>query len=238
MKKILPAFICALIALSCQKELSEEYGTLPTTPTTPTTPGTPGTPANTICFECEYNPICDSTRLVYMDTVFGNASVLTYVYDVLGDTTIGGVANKKVKELSSGQVAYFSCSNNIVRAFFYAGTTVGGSSITNITQTAVKANEPVGATWKDIINNNGQMIEYRYTIIAKNTSRQVLDSTYSNVIYVRDTTVSIVPGIGEIPAAIRHAYYAKGIGLVEVNIEDIATGSPGSQRKLKSYKIR
>lgn len=238
MKKILPVFICAIIAMSCQKEFSEETGTIPTTPTTPTTPGTPGTPANIVCFECEYNPICDSTKLVYMDTVFGNASVLTYIYDVLGDTTIAGVANKKVKELNSGQTAYFSCSNNIVRAFFYSGTTVGGNNISNITQTPVKANEPVGATWTDVINNNGQTIEYRYTIIAKNTTRQVLDSTYSNVIYVRDTTVLIAPGIGEIPSAIRHSYFAKGIGQVEVNIEDITTGSPGSQRKLKSYKIR
>jgi hypothetical protein len=236
MKKILPVFICALIALSCQKELSEEDGTLPTTPTTP---GTPGTPANTICFECEYAPICDSTKLVYMDTILGNASVVTNLYDVLGDTTMSGVANKKVIELNSGQIAYFSCSNNIVRAFFYSGTSTGGSTVTNITQTPVKANEPVGATWKDVVNNNnGQLVEYRYTIIAKNTTRQVLDSSYSNVIYVRDTTVLIVPGFGEIPSAVRHSYFAKGIGQVETNIEDLVTGLPISQRKLKSYKIR
>ena len=233
MRKILPALICALMALSCQKELSEEDGLNPPPP-----PPDP-TPTNTICFDCDYNPICDSTKLVYMDTTFGNASVLTFVYDLLGDTTIGGVSNKKVKELNSGQVSYFGCSNNIVKLFTYGITGVGGTSLSNITLTGVKANEPVGATWTDAINNGaGQMVEYRYTLVAKNTTRQVLDSTYSNVIYVRDTAVLIAPGLGEIPSAIKHAYYAKGIGLVEVNIEDIQTGSPGSQRKLKSYKIR
>ncbi|MBC7933899.1 MAG: hypothetical protein H7Y86_00875 [Rhizobacter sp.] len=236
MRKFLLTALCGFLLTACQKELSFETAIDPGSNPGGNPGNNPG--SNVVCFACDYSPICDGTKMNYIDTMSGVATPMNFLYDVLTDTTVAGATYKKIKETNSGQVAYLSCDNNVVRTYINSGVTVGGNTVTGITQTPVKANEPVGATWKDFIVNNGQTIEYRYSIIQKNITRQVYDSLYTNVIYVRDTTVLIVPVIGEIVSAVRHSYFSKGIGQVEVRIEDLFTGTPGFVRKLKTYKIR
>ncbi|RYY65917.1 MAG: hypothetical protein EOO13_16510 [Chitinophagaceae bacterium] len=239
MKNLLLLAISGLLLTSCQKELSFETFNPPGTTPPSTNPGTPGTtPTGNVCFTCDYSPICDGTKLNYIDSMSGTATQMNILYDILGDSTVNGAPFKKIKDVTSGQVAYFNCDNNVVRAYIASGTTAGGATVTGIMQTPLKANEPVGATWKDVIINNGQTIEYRYKIIQKNITRQVMDSTYSNVIYTRDTTVLIVPMLGELPSAVRHTWFAKGIGQVEVRMEDLMSGMTIMVRKLKTYQIR
>ena len=240
MRNFLLLIISGFVLMSCQKELSFEVGSNP--PPVDPGGGNPGggggTGGSGTCFTCDYSPICDGTKLNYIDSMGGTATPFNILYDVQGDSTVAGVSRKKIKDMNSGQIAYFNCTNNVVSAYISMGITTGGNTITGITQTPLKANEPVGATWKDILINAGQTIEYRYSIIEKNITRQVMDSTYSNVIYVRDTTVLLVPVLGEMPSAVRHSWFAKGIGQVEVRMEDLFTGSTGLVRKLKSYRIR
>lgn len=174
----------------------------------------------------------------YVDSMMGSATNLNYIYDLLADTNINAKPFKKVKELTTGAVTYFGCSNQVLQGFTYAATSVGGTTVTNIMQTVLKSNEPVGATWTDHLQANGLNIQYRYKIIEKNTTRQVFDSTYTNVIYVRDTTVAEVPLMGEMAFAVRHMYYAKGIGMIESRMEDLFMGGDMMVRKLKSYDIR
>lgn len=225
-RKILLGAICTLLLISCQKEFSLDEGTVPVNP------------GNAVCFECDYAPICDSTKMNYIDSAMGTATELNYVYDLLADTSINATPFKKVKELTTGATTYFSCVNQVLKGFTYAATSVGGTTVTNITQTPLKSNEAVGATWTDVLSANGLDIQYRYTIVQKNITRQVFDSTYTNVIYVRDTTVAEVPILGEMAFAVRHAYYAKGIGMVEIRMEDLLMGGESLVRKLKSYDIR
>jgi hypothetical protein len=225
-KKSLLFALCGLLLISCQKEFSLDEGAPPVNP------------GNSICFECDYSPICDSTEMKYVDSSMGTATELYYVYDLLSDTTINGLSFKKTKELNSGAITYFSCVNQVLKGFTYTATSVGGTTVTNIMQTPLKSNEAVGASWTDVLNANGLSIEYRYKIIQKNISRQVFDSTYSNVIYVRDTTVATVPLIGEMAFGVRHMYYAKGIGMIEARMEDLILGGESLVRKLKTYRIR
>jgi hypothetical protein len=225
-KKLLLACFCAFTLLSCQKEFSLDDGS------------TPINPVNGVCFECDYSPICDSTKLVYVDSMMGTATESINIYDLVADTSINALPFKKVKELNTGAVTYFSCNNQVLKGYVYAATSVGGNTVTNIMQTPLKSNEPVGAAWTDVLSANGLDIQYRYKIIEKNITRQVFDSTYNNVIYVRDTTVAEVPVLGEMAFAVRHSYYAKGIGMVEVRMEDLLMGGESLVRKLKSYKIR
>lgn len=241
MRNLLLIIITGLLFTSCQKELSFEDpfnppGT-PTTPTTPTTPGTPGS-GNGTCLTCDYLPICDNSKWEYIDTLMGTPTNVTTVLNILGDTSMNGMTWKKIKDAATGQRMYSNCNNSVAKLFTLSATSAGGNTVTNITQTPVKGNEPVGATWMDaLLNQLGQQVEYRYTMVAKNTTRQVYDSTYSNVVYVRDTTVLKVTGLPEIASIVRHSYYAKGIGMIEQRTEDIGSGMIMMVRKLKKYRL-
>ncbi len=218
-----------VIASSCQKELNFEGGGAPPT-------------GNLVCLTCDYMPMCDSTRLNFVDSTGGTGTDRSFVYDVNADTTINGAAFKKIKEVGSGQNTYLNCDGNVISNFIASGTGIGGSVITNYMQIALKANEAVGATWSDQFVANGLTTVSRYQIIEKNITRQVFDSTYSNVIYVRDTMVVVVPILGETILAVRKNYFARGIGLIESVSEQIDPFSgnaiPFFIRKLKSYRIR
>lgn len=133
---------------------------------------------------------------------------------------------------------YFSCSNNVLKIYAPSATSTGGTQLSNIIQTPLKSNEPAGTRWKDVIQVTGGSIEYRYTIIEKGITYPVLDSNYTNVIFVRDTAVSIVPLMGEIPFAVRESYYAKGIGMVKVILKDLIIGQTQMVSQLKSYHFR
>ncbi|MFZ1528207.1 MAG: hypothetical protein WAT19_05630 [Ferruginibacter sp.] len=217
------------ITSSCQKELSfDGAGTGPTD--------------NLVCLTCDYMPMCDSTRLNYVDSMAGTGTNRSFVYDVTADTVINGAVFKKIKEVGSGQSTYMNCDGNVISNFIATGTSMGGAVITNYMQIALKANEAVGATWQDQFVVNGLTTVSRYQIIEKNITRQVFDSTYTNVIYVRDTMVTVVPLLGETILAVRKNYIARGVGLIESVSEQIdpftGNGIPFFIRKLKSYRIR
>ncbi len=103
------------------------------------------------------------------------------------------------------------------------GTTQGGTTtLPYVKITALKANEPVGASWSDIISNMGQNGTYTYTIVSKGTPRTVAGITYQDVIHLHEQTTLDFSGT-TIPAGQGQYYFAKGIGLIEsVNIDDFS----------------
>lgn len=229
MKNIFLILLCGCLAISCQKEL--DFGSGDITPPN-------DFPVNDTCFACDYSPICDSSQFNYIDTVNGVAQAKSFLYDVKSDTVVNAVTFKKILELNSNIMNYFSCSNNVLKIYAPSATSTGGTQLSNIIQTPLKSNEPAGTRWKDVIQVTGGSIEYRYTIIEKGITYPVLDSNYTNVIFVRDTAVSIVPLMGEIPFAVRESYYAKGIGMVKVILKDLIIGQTQMVSQLKSYHFR
>lgn len=214
--------------VSCQKELN--FDAL-------------GSSSGQGCINCEYMPVCDSSKFSFIDSMaLGSPVQRNFVYDVGSDTAVNGVIFKKIIETGTNTSTYLSCVNNTLVNFIPTPTGIGGVVINNITQTPLKANEVVNAVWQDEVQATGFSVQFRYKMIEKGTTRQVLDSTYRDVIYVRDTAVLIMPLIGELPAMVQKIYYAKGIGPIETIREQIdplfGTASLISHRKLKSYRIR
>lgn len=233
MKNLILLAFCAITLLACQKELSLEPGG--NTPINPLPPPPPGSSTN--CLSCEYLPVCDGTKYVFQDSSAGVTRLDSTVLDFLADTTITNVPFKKIKDIPTNQNFYYSCTNNVFQVFSYQLTGTGGTTLSNLRLTLFKSNEPVGTRWKDEVNNAGTITEFRYVLAGKNLTRQVLGTTYTNVIQVIDTAVTIVPLIGEIPGAIRTIYYARAVGVIESNIIDVFTGSMILNRKLKSYRL-
>ena len=231
MKNILYILLFGCLAVSCQKELSFD-------PNNTTTPPNDFPNTNDSCFTCDYFPVCDSTQQNYIDSMSGTVQTRTLLYDVKTDTVVNGITFKKILNLTDNTMNYYSCTNNVLKIYAPSSTSIGGTQASNITQTPLKSNEPVGTNWKDVLQINGATFEYRYTIIEKGITRQVLDSTYNNVINVRDTAVTIVPLMGEVPFAVRNSYYARGIGLVEVRMIDLMSGQTSLVTQLKSYHFR
>lgn len=222
-------FIAIIVfSISCQKELNFN---------------TEDNSSGLTCIECEYMPICDSSKFSFIDSTGSGSSVQRdIVYDVASDTTVSGVIFKKILESGSNTSIYLSCINNTLLNFTPTPTGIGGVILNNITRTPLKANEAVNGVWQDEVLATGFSVQVRYKIIEKGSTRQVLDSTYRDVIYVRDTTVLIMPLLGELPAFVQKVYYAKGIGPIETINEQIdplfGTTSLILHRKLKSYRIR
>lgn len=194
--------------------------------------------SDTTCLGCSYFPVCDSSMYVYKDSgMLSNETTSFLLYK--GDTTISSKSFNKYIDSVSRMNQYLNCDNGVLTIFTTGMTSMGGTSVSNVTMVPLKSNEPVGATWQDNLTANGMTITYNYKVIEKGITRHVLDSNYTNVIYVRDTGMAVVPIMGNMPFAVRHNYYARNVGLIESTTESILFGTPtvALVRKLKSYRL-
>ncbi len=217
------AALTAVIFSSCDKDLSEEYGQLPDT--AGLSSNTSGLSNASTCKDCIYYPVCSGSVYHYSDTTAGSTSGTqnNYTLQYVKDTLISGKIYQKMTGAGQ-QNTYFNCTSGVSTSIVLGGTTQGGATIPYAKITALKANEPVAATWADIISNgSGQDATYTYTIISKGTARTVAGNSYPDVIHVHEQTTIDVPGIGIIPAGQSEYYFARGKGLIEsVSIDDFS----------------
>jgi hypothetical protein len=217
----------ALFLTSCEKDFSEENGTPDGTVIPGGTTGTGGGTGTNFngCKDCTYYPICSGSVYNYSDTSNGsttgvsNSFTLTYVKD----TTIESKTYRKMTGAGQ-QNTYFNCIAGVSTTIVLNGVTQGGTTLPYVKITTLKANEPVGASYSDIINNQGQDATFTYTIVSKGTPRTVAGITYPDVIHVHEqTTIDFLGTI--IPAGQSEYYFAKGIGLIESLSIDDFTGN-------------
>lgn len=222
MKMKFPAVFAALVLLfsSCQKDLSEERGTAPDPITAGA--GTGSTTSN--CKDCLYYPDCSGSVYTFSDTLMGApGGSTTTTYTFVKDTVIDGKSYQKIA--AGSQNVYMNCTAGVSTSIIYNGTTIGGSTLAYTKVTPLKANEPVGTVWVDIINNAaGQPTTDTYTIMEKGISRTVSGHTYPDVIHVHSQT-TIDPGTGPINAGKSEYYFAKGVGLIESSNFDDFSGT-------------
>ena len=221
----IPAVLAALAIIfsSCQKDLSEERGITPD----PIAAGGGGGGTGggiTDCKTCIYYPVCTGSVYNYSDTSFGSGTgtALSYTLTYVKDTTIEAKTYQKFTGAGQ-QNTYFNCTAGVSSTIVLNGVTAGGTTLPYVKITQLKANEAVGASWTDQINNAGQIATYTYTIVSKTDTRIVSGHTYTNVIHVHEQTTEDVPGLGIINAGQSEYYFASGIGLIEsISVDDFS----------------
>ncbi len=236
-------FNVALIATitvftSCQKDFSEEYGNLQTTIASDNTNnlGVNNCKAN------PYFPVCTGSAYNYTETrgsiAPGNelGAPNNYTLQYLGDTTIENKIYQKIKSYGS-VVVFYNNTDAVLSQIVLNENIQTNGTVPYYKYTLVKSNEPVGATWRDVLSLPANQTETNdYTIVAKGITRTVFGITYNDVIHVRqDVRYSLYGN-----SIYNHSdkYMAKGIGLIEnITYDDSNGGNVFSHRKLISSII-
>jgi hypothetical protein len=212
-------FIAALavIALftSCQKDFSEEYGTVASNETS----------QNAFdCKACSYSPTCSGSTYTYVarrGSATSGGSQSTFTLNYIADTTIEGKIYKKMKG-SNEQTSFLNCTAGVSTEIF----------ITNFPQadpyvkiTSLKANEVVSASWIDKVTVAPGIDEITTSkIIEKGVSRIVENKTYADVIHVRQVVTVVTNGGTPVNTSHSDCYMAKGVGLIECITYDDENG--------------
>lgn len=191
---------------------------------------------NSNCKACVYIPLCAGSKFAYYDTTSGTASIRNADLLTKMDTTIDGKIFQKI--MSSTGAGYYNCTNGETTAIGYQLVSASGNTLQKIKMIMLKANASVGTTWSDTINNSsGQAVIQKLTIASKGTSRMVGTFNFPDVIAVNLETGIDLPGIGYLAFTTSTYYYAKGVGLVEMNSGDAVTGTSFYHSVIKSYYI-
>ncbi len=227
------ALLFAALFTSCQKD----YSLVDPTQSGGGGTGGGGTTSNAACKTCLYFPTCNNTVYTFRDSSATGVTTSTDTIKYVNDSTISGVSFRQYYSSSNPQRIFSACVNGNVRTIAYNGTTQGGGSIQAIDITILKYNEAVGAQWTDVLTFNGSTAEYRNTLVAKNISRQVGNTTYTDVMHVRTVVGSILPGVGFFAAATSDYYFAKNVGYIESITINEFTGEVQLKRSLQSYLI-
>jgi hypothetical protein len=209
------ALIGGLILWACKKEKSREGEP-------------PGTPPST----CGYAPYTNGSTYNY-ETVRGTSTDTTYfTVTVTGDSTINGLTYKKLA--SDTATTYDRCDNGVytqmVKGLSYMGYTAD-----SVTSVYLKDNVPAGSSWSDTVTvREGGVnlnVYLTYTIIQKGINKRVFDLDYTEVIAVRLSASAKVLGQTIPLGTMATNYYAKDIGLIQVDQAEDTT-------RLKSYNIQ
>jgi hypothetical protein len=210
LKRILPLLTGLFVGItffSCQKELSEQIGSLPGSGGNP-----PGGTA-VACKACSYTPWCHGSVYTYIDTMAGVGTPTTQTINIIRDTTIDGKVFQKFS--NPGADGYFNCTAGVSTLIAYSVPATGGAII-KLEQTVLKANAPAGTTWTNSLNNGlGQNVDYNYSIAAKGLTKMVLGVNYTDVIQVHLTISVTVPVLGTVVMGESDYFYANNIGLID-----------------------
>lgn len=222
MKTISGIILTCILLISCQKEINFDTPALP----------------DQACKACSYYPVCPGSVYTFVDSISGISNEVTETIQGGNDTTIDGAVYKKV--INGGLPTYVNCNAGVTSAIAYnIPTSVG--TVSKVTITPIKANEPVGATWNDVLSNGlGQRVDYDYTMVAKGLTRTVLGVTYNDVIHINMVFSLTAPGVPTVVAGNNDYYYANNIGLIEVlGYTENFMGPPELiyHRQLKTYSI-
>ena len=236
--KLFYFFVVSVILVSCQKELSVENNGSGGGSTGGGGGTGGGTGGNAGCKDCIYIPMCDGSWYTYNDTLVGTAQVVTDTLKYVKDTTISNLTFKKFNSVTSPNSTYTNCTNGVTRIIGYNAVGAGGSTVSVIDLTMLKANSPTNTTWTDIIvNPTGQQVQYIDSIREKGVSRVVNGVTYPDVIHVFVTTGIDIPVLGLFVTNTTDYYYDRGVGLIEAVINDPNSGMILEHRTIKAYFI-
>jgi hypothetical protein len=224
-------FIAVLSAIalftSCQKDVIPEL----TQNTSTTSNRIVTNELATNCKACEYYPICAGSVYNYsanggslfISTTIGKPS--SYTVEFISDTSINGDMYKKMK-VANGQVAMYDCTDGVTTElvpFINPTNQTGGI----IKTTILKANEPVGAIWRDTLSLSNTLNEfYEYTILEKGTSRAVAGVIYDDIIKLKKNTFIQNNGVTTLTNDYLLLYYARRFGLIETkSINTVGQGA-------------
>lgn len=197
-----------LILWACKKEKSRE--------------GTP--PPST----CSYAPYEDGAVYTFEKTRDEDTSRFTMT--VTGDTTFEG---KKFKKLHTDTATTYDRCDNGNYIQIVKGITIDSYTADSIQSIYLKDGEGLGRSWTDTTTvrkgSEEQSVVLKYTIQQKGTSKTVLGKEYPDVIAVKlDAQVYVLGNYVSI-GTLATNYYAKDVGLIEINQEKDTT-------RLVSYK--
>jgi hypothetical protein len=216
--KFIAALAATALFTSCQKDFSEEYGTLALTSTIATSQNSYD------CKACSYSPVCAGSTYTYVDRrgrAASGGAQSTFTLSYISDTTIEGKVYKKMKGANL-QTSFFNCTAGISTEIFITNFAQADAYVKT---TALKANESIGASWVDRATVSPGIDEINtYSIIEKGISRVVENKTYADVIHVRQVVTVSTNGATPVNTAHCDYYMAKGIGLIECATYDDENG--------------
>lgn len=209
------ALIGGLILWACKKEKSREGEP-------------PGTPPST----CGYAPYTNGSTYNY-ETVSGETGDTTaFTVTVTGDSTINGQSYKKLS--SDTATTYDRCDNGTYRQMV-KGLSYMGYSVDSVMSIYLKDFVPAGSSWSDTVTVSESGVNVNvfltYTVTQKGINKRVYDLDYTEVIAVRLSASAKVLGQTISLGTMATNYYAKDIGLIEVDQAEDTT-------RLRSYDIQ
>jgi hypothetical protein len=86
---------------------------------------------------------------------------------------------------NNGKITYYQCAGGVLKAKFELFDNFEGTSLGFATFTALKYNEPKGASWKETVDVNGAKYYYEHVIIHKDISITAGGKEYKNAMKVR-----------------------------------------------------
>ena len=245
MKYILSVLLAAILVISCQKEI--HFGDATTTQR-----------STLRCTSCSYLPVCDSTKLTYIDSSSAGTDTIASTLTILGDTTISG---RKFTRVSPSAVfpegLLYNCDGGDYRIYQPVpdlgididslaqslGLPVGTVPIPSHIQTTIlKTSANAGATWTDTVFQFtpvpffSVLAKLDYKLEQKGIQRTVLGKVFTNVIHVSSKLNIVIPMI-PLPVDVTiHYYFADGVGIIETTTAN--NGVVESQTRLLKYKIK
>lgn len=222
--KLLFAGILCFAFVSCKKDAVLENGV---TPRNSADKNTSGSVVND-----SYYPYENGSIYTYLDSIPGESVTITKSAILIsGDTTIDGKIFSKSKAGRSSTFEYYNSAAGITTLVSFKGKD-------KLTTTVLKANEPVGTTWKDIFSNAGVPTTYEWKIVAKGINRIVHGFTYSNVIQVHLLGYAEMPVQGKVLFADSDYYYAPNVGLIENISYNPTTGKTEIHSELQKIAFK
>ncbi len=189
----------------------------------------------------DYAPTTVNSTFTY-ETSSGTPAVIdSFTYTVTKDTTISGAKYYKlVSNKPDDAPTYFSnynagvITNVLLNVDFQAGVI-----IPIVTQTVLKDNVAVNATWNDalVVTFSGIPVNIAFvnTLLQKDYTKTVLAKNYTSAITVKQLVNISLPGGIPLPAGIPAStqidnYFAKGVGLIQKDVN-------GDTQKIKRYNV-
>jgi hypothetical protein len=234
--KLIAALSAIVLFTSCQKDVIPEL--LQNTNARIVT-----NELTTNCKACEYYPICAGSVYNYSangGSLFTSLTVgkpSSYTVQFISDTTINGTIYKKMK-VANNQTALYDCENGVTTELVpYINPINQTQEI--IKTTILKANENVGAMWRDTLQISNTLSEfYEYTILEKGTSRAVAGVIYDDIIKLKKNNYIQNNGVTTLTNDYLILYYAKGFGLIETkSINTVGQGAINYHSILTSAMI-
>ncbi len=219
-------FACSIWLVSCQKEYSIE--------------GAGNNAANT-----DYYPSTTGTYWTYQDATDSTATFTMTVQ--ANDTTIGTSSYRIIRSDNSSFFPDILLRKTPGLYFSKGGGIAGllGAAISNPVldqdQIILKDNVAVGSSWNTSFNIDTLgftvTVNIVNTITEKAVPRTVNNISFNDVIGVQ-TKVSIqIPLLGNQDILSINNYYAKGVGPVEITVNDAIQGNSFSY-VVKNYQVR